>query len=542
MAEMHARSTTIHGDPGSVDAATAYVRDEVMPAVRGMDGCRRPVDARRPRHRPLHRHDVLAATRRRCTPAATSVRPSAERTAELLGGPPELQEWEIAAMHRVPEAGHGARSRVTWLRTDPDGRQPRRRRRPAVPDAEARRSARVLQRQRHGAPRRRAHRGGDLLRQPGRTWSRRARARASSGRSSPPPWASRSSTPPSSTSRSRTCGSPRRSETRRDLLLVSVRPARRAARRGALAGGRDERRHAQLPELLRRGGHLLGAAAGVAVRPVLQPLDGPPVEAGELLGDVLPQPVLAAGRLGPPRGTPPRRPPGPCRTRCAAACARSRRRAARRAARPSPPGPAGRRRAAPPPGPEATIGVRSPCPGTGDMSATSTTSTPRPAAAAARRCLQPGRPGVEVGPDGAGPQRRQGVLQRRHGVGRAVDAEHQAGVPDGVRLAGARHHAAAAGRPAGRTRGRRRRPRRGRGRSGRPPRRGPERRRVGVTRARRRPATGGVPWVWKESIVLSPHAWPLARSASVQFTGCQSGASTRRAPALHSSIRLPPGS
>ena len=39
MATMYARSTTIHGDPGSVDAATAFVRDEVMPAVRGMDGC-----------------------------------------------------------------------------------------------------------------------------------------------------------------------------------------------------------------------------------------------------------------------------------------------------------------------------------------------------------------------------------------------------------------------------------------------------------------------------------------------------------------------
>ena len=54
--------------------------------------------------------------------------------------------------------------------------------------------------------------------------------------------------------------------------------------------------------------------------------------------------------------------------------------------------------------------------------------------------------------------------------------------------------------------------------------------------------TGGVPWVWKDSIVLSPHACPLARSASVQLTGCQSGARTSRAPALHNSMRLPPGS
>jgi hypothetical protein len=37
----------------------------------------------------------------------------------MLGGRPELQEWEIAAMHRVHESQHGAASRVTWLRTDP---------------------------------------------------------------------------------------------------------------------------------------------------------------------------------------------------------------------------------------------------------------------------------------------------------------------------------------------------------------------------------------------------------------------------------------
>jgi hypothetical protein len=31
-----------------------------------------------------------------------------------------VAEWEVAAMHRLPETGHGACSRVTWLRTDPD--------------------------------------------------------------------------------------------------------------------------------------------------------------------------------------------------------------------------------------------------------------------------------------------------------------------------------------------------------------------------------------------------------------------------------------
>ena len=35
--------------------------------------------------------------------------------------------------------------------------------------------------------------------------------------------------------------------------------------------------------------------------------------------------------------------------------------------------------------------------------------------------------------------------------------------------------------------------------------------------------TGGVPYVWKLSTVLTPHAWPLRRSASFQTVGGCSG-------------------
>src|SRR5271154_2450694 len=55
-------------------------------------------------------------------------------------------------------------------------------------------------------------------------------------------------------------------------------------------------------------------------------------------------------------------------------------------------------------------------------------------------------------------------------------------------------------------------------------------------------STGGVPYVWNESIVFRPQAWPFLRSASVQRIGFQSGARIRRAPALATSTRLPPGS
>ncbi|WP_369256851.1 antibiotic biosynthesis monooxygenase [Geodermatophilus amargosae] len=115
---MYARSTTISGTPGSVDAAVDHARDEVMPAMQRMDGCLGlSVLADRTGGRCVvttswRDEAVLKDSRER-------VRDLAERTAAILGGQPEVQEWQIAAMHRVPDAGEGARARVTWLRTEP---------------------------------------------------------------------------------------------------------------------------------------------------------------------------------------------------------------------------------------------------------------------------------------------------------------------------------------------------------------------------------------------------------------------------------------
>jgi hypothetical protein len=118
MATMHARSTTIHGDPASVEAGIAYVRDESMPALRRMDGC---VGLSMLADRQSG-HCIVTTSWQDETALRSSeagVRTAAERTVEILGGRPELQEWEIAAMHRVKEAEHAGASRVTWLRTDP---------------------------------------------------------------------------------------------------------------------------------------------------------------------------------------------------------------------------------------------------------------------------------------------------------------------------------------------------------------------------------------------------------------------------------------
>jgi len=40
------------------------------------------------------------------------------RLSQLLGGQPEVQQWEIAVLHRAHEAGDGACARVTWTQGD----------------------------------------------------------------------------------------------------------------------------------------------------------------------------------------------------------------------------------------------------------------------------------------------------------------------------------------------------------------------------------------------------------------------------------------
>ena len=116
---MHARSTTISGDPGSVDTGIAFVRDETMPALRRIDGCAglsMLVD------RGSGQSIVTTSWRDEEALRASRdiVRPTLERTAEVLGGRAEVEEWQIAAMHRVHEVHHGLCARVTWLRTAPE--------------------------------------------------------------------------------------------------------------------------------------------------------------------------------------------------------------------------------------------------------------------------------------------------------------------------------------------------------------------------------------------------------------------------------------
>jgi hypothetical protein len=116
---MYARSTTVRGKPEALDDGIAYVRDKVMPTVGDMDGC---VGLSMLADRESGRCIVSTSwadheSLRRSADGVVALR---ERAAEILGGPAEVQEWEVALMHRLHSAHHGACARVIWSDGDPN--------------------------------------------------------------------------------------------------------------------------------------------------------------------------------------------------------------------------------------------------------------------------------------------------------------------------------------------------------------------------------------------------------------------------------------
>jgi quinol monooxygenase YgiN len=115
---MYARSTTVRGKPQAMDDGIAYVRDKVMPTIHPMDGC---VGLSMLVERETGRcivttswvdHDALTAS-------ADGVVAIRQRAADIMGGPAEVQEWEVALMHRLHTAHHGACARVIWSDGEP---------------------------------------------------------------------------------------------------------------------------------------------------------------------------------------------------------------------------------------------------------------------------------------------------------------------------------------------------------------------------------------------------------------------------------------
>lgn len=112
---MYARSITITGDPGAIEAGVTYVRDEVMPAVTAMEGC---VGLSMLVDRETGQCIVTSSWQTEDAMRASDLHlaPMRARGGEILGGAPRVEEWEVAVMHRTRTTDEGACCRATWLR------------------------------------------------------------------------------------------------------------------------------------------------------------------------------------------------------------------------------------------------------------------------------------------------------------------------------------------------------------------------------------------------------------------------------------------
>ncbi|MBV9321483.1 MAG: antibiotic biosynthesis monooxygenase [Mycobacterium sp.] len=116
---MYARSTTIQAQPSSIDAGIAHIRDEVMPALREIDGCvgvSLLVDRQSGRCIATSSWENEEAM----NASAERVRPIRDQAAERLGGSANVEAWDIAVLHREHRTGDGACARATWVTMPPD--------------------------------------------------------------------------------------------------------------------------------------------------------------------------------------------------------------------------------------------------------------------------------------------------------------------------------------------------------------------------------------------------------------------------------------
>ncbi len=115
---MFVRSSTIQADTSVLDDGIAHVRDTVMPAlshIAGFVGLSLMVS------RETGRCIATSAWRSEQAMHDSAQRAGAIRdgAAQSFGGTAEIEEWEVAVLHRAHHARPGTCLRATWTKTDP---------------------------------------------------------------------------------------------------------------------------------------------------------------------------------------------------------------------------------------------------------------------------------------------------------------------------------------------------------------------------------------------------------------------------------------
>ena len=116
---MYARSTTFDTPHAALDVGIGRVRDQLMPAVLDVEACvglSLLVD-------PASGRCVLTTawrSKEAMQDAADRLRPVSDRLADVLDGPADDEEWEIAVLHRDHPSGPGTCVRTVRMQVEPD--------------------------------------------------------------------------------------------------------------------------------------------------------------------------------------------------------------------------------------------------------------------------------------------------------------------------------------------------------------------------------------------------------------------------------------
>jgi hypothetical protein len=111
---VYARSTTFHGRPGNIDAGITFIESEAGPMLVKIEGCRglsMLVDRETG-------HCIATSSwesEKSMRDSDEQLRPIRDRGRDILGGSMQVDEWEIAIMHR---SQHGECCRASWMQGD----------------------------------------------------------------------------------------------------------------------------------------------------------------------------------------------------------------------------------------------------------------------------------------------------------------------------------------------------------------------------------------------------------------------------------------
>jgi hypothetical protein len=97
---VYARSTTFHGRPGNIEAGITFVKSEAGPMLDKIEGCRglsMLVDPETGQCIATSSWENEVAMRA----SDEQLRPIRDRGRDILGGTMQVDEWEIAVMHRT---------------------------------------------------------------------------------------------------------------------------------------------------------------------------------------------------------------------------------------------------------------------------------------------------------------------------------------------------------------------------------------------------------------------------------------------------------